>query len=506
MEEPLCVLYYGPDAAALEQRWETTDRPFALSAFDDARAARAFAAETAVDALVCSGPDAMAVVDDVRDAVGHVPVVVPDDVETDAVAALAEGVTHCLSVADRDRIEVIESLDPVVTRYRDERRERTMLDSLLDNIPLSVYFKDRQSRFLRVSDAMTSMMGDPYIESPDGVRYYAPADIVGTTDFDVFPNHLAEPATQDDRSVMENEEPIDRVEHAYGPAFDGSYVATSKRAVVRRPGRRRRPRRRHARHQRTQAVRTPARTPERAARTVRQGDQSRPSQPLEVAKSRLRFAREECESEHFDAIDRSLDRMDDLIADVLTITRYGETVEDPDLVDVATVAGDAWDVIDSPGGDARGEHQAGHPRRHRPAVPALREPVPELGRTRRRGPGRPHRDRRRPPHKSGFYVADDGVGIPRTSASPCSNRGSPPTRRGPASASTSSSPSSTPTAGSSRRSRAKAAAPASSSRTSPRRTADPSAVTTVGAARDPLVPRRRLQICHVLARYLLVVG
>jgi len=166
MEEPLCVLYYGPDAAALEQRWETTDRPFALSAFDDARAARAFAAETAVDALVCSGPDAMAVVDDVRDAVGHVPVVVLDDVETDAVAALAEGVTHCLSVADRDRIEVIESLDPVVTRYRDERRERTMLDSLLDNIPLSVYFKDRQSRFLRVSDAMTSMMGDPYIESP----------------------------------------------------------------------------------------------------------------------------------------------------------------------------------------------------------------------------------------------------------------------------------------------------------------------------------------------------
>jgi len=306
---------------------------------------------------------------------------------------------------------------------------------------------------------------------------------------------------------MENEEPIDRVEHAYGPAFDGSYVATSKAPwyddqgdVVGLVGVTRdiseRKQYEHQLERQNERL-------ERFAKVISH-DLRNPSK--KSPKSRLRFAREECESEHFDAIDRSLDRMDDLIADVLTITRYGETVEDPDLVDVATVAGDAWDVIDSPGGDARGEHQAGHPRRHRPAVPALREPVPELGRTRRRGPGRPHRDRRRPPHKSGFYVADDGVGIPRTSASPCSNRGSPPTRRGPASASTSSSPSSTPTAGSSRRSRAKAAAPASSSRTSPRRTADPSAVTTVGAARDPLVPRRRLQICHVLARYLLVVG
>ncbi|SFS11647.1 PAS domain S-box-containing protein [Halomicrobium zhouii] len=412
MEEPVCVLYYGPDAAALEQRWETTERPFALSAFDDAGGAREFAAGTAVDALVCSGPDAMAVVDDVRDTVGHVPVVVLDDGETDAVAALADGVTHCLSVDERDRVDVIEHLEPVVSRYRDERRERTMLDSLLENIPLSVYFKDRQSRFLRVSDAMTSMMGDPYIESPDGVRYYAPADIVGTTDFDVFPNHLAEPATSDDRSVMENEEPIDRVEHAYGPAFDGSYVATSKAPWYDEQGdvvglvgvTRDISERKQYEHQLERQNERLERFAEVISHDLRN--------PLEVAKSRLRFAREECESEHFDAIDRSLDRMDDLIADVLTITRYGETVDDPDLVDVATVAGDAWDVIDSQGATLAVntelviradtgrlsqlfENLFRNSVEHGAEDPTdLTVTVDDL------------------PHRSGFYVADDGVGIP----------------------------------------------------------------------------------------------
>jgi len=407
------VLYYGLDAPALEQRWKLRDRPFELSAFDDDDAARAFVAETAVDAVVCAGPAAMAVVDDVRDAVGHVPVVVLDDGTTDVTAALADGVTHCLAVSDRDRIDVLESLEPVVTRYRRERRERTMLDSLLENIPLSVYFKDRQSRFLRVSDAMTSMMGDPYIESPDGARYYTPEDIVGTTDFDVFPNHLAEPATEDDRAVMENEEPIDRVEHAYGPVFDGSYVATSKAPWYDEQGNvvglvgitRDISERKQYEHQLERQNERLERFAEVISHDLRN--------PLEVAKSRLRFAREEPDDEeHFDAIDRSLDRMDDLIADVLTITRYGETVEDPDLVDVATVARDAWDVIDSQGATLAVETEltihADTSRlsqlfenlfrnsiEHGAEDPAdLTVTVGDL------------------PHRAGFFVADDGVGIP----------------------------------------------------------------------------------------------
>jgi len=70
--------------------------------------------------------------------------------------------------------------------------------------------------------------------------------------------------------------------------------------------------------------------------------------PLNVAQSSLDLL--EVEGPHADRIDRSLDRMERIIEDVVTLARLEETVENPAPVDVGTMATDAWRRVET--GDA----------------------------------------------------------------------------------------------------------------------------------------------------------
>jgi signal transduction histidine kinase len=67
--------------------------------------------------------------------------------------------------------------------------------------------------------------------------------------------------------------------------------------------------------------------------------------PLTVAEGRLELAREECESEHLGAVDRALDRMEELIEDVLTVARGGTAVEDREPVDLDEACRTCWEVV-----------------------------------------------------------------------------------------------------------------------------------------------------------------
>jgi len=69
--------------------------------------------------------------------------------------------------------------------------------------------------------------------------------------------------------------------------------------------------------------------------------------PLTVAEGRLGLARGECDSEHLDAAGRALDRMGDLIEDLLTLTREGEAVTDRRPVDLGALAEDCWTNVDT---------------------------------------------------------------------------------------------------------------------------------------------------------------
>ncbi|WP_224448054.1 GAF domain-containing protein [Haloprofundus salilacus] len=69
--------------------------------------------------------------------------------------------------------------------------------------------------------------------------------------------------------------------------------------------------------------------------------------PLSVAVGHLSLLRESGSEESFDAVERSLGRMDDLIDDLLSLARAGRTVEERTPLDAATVARTAWSGVDT---------------------------------------------------------------------------------------------------------------------------------------------------------------
>ena len=72
--------------------------------------------------------------------------------------------------------------------------------------------------------------------------------------------------------------------------------------------------------------------------------------PLNVAQGRVDLARAATDSEHLDAAADALDRMESIVEHTLTLAREGESVGDPEPVELAEIAADSWETVDT--GDA----------------------------------------------------------------------------------------------------------------------------------------------------------
>jgi len=82
------------------------------------------------------------------------------------------------------------------------RKERDLLQALMDNIPDSIYFKDRESRFIRINAHKARGFG---LAHPD--------EAVGKTDFDFYPEADAREFLADDRRVIAGEPIVGKTEH-----------------------------------------------------------------------------------------------------------------------------------------------------------------------------------------------------------------------------------------------------------------------------------------------------
>ena len=72
--------------------------------------------------------------------------------------------------------------------------------------------------------------------------------------------------------------------------------------------------------------------------------------PLSVAEGRLELARDSCESDHLDAVERAHERMDTLIEELLTLAHEGEAVTDAEPVDLAAMAEGCWANVETADG------------------------------------------------------------------------------------------------------------------------------------------------------------
>ncbi len=69
--------------------------------------------------------------------------------------------------------------------------------------------------------------------------------------------------------------------------------------------------------------------------------------PLNVATGRLELAIEECDSDHLDGLEDALDRMEVLIDELLTLAREGKEVTDAQPVHLATIADECWENVET---------------------------------------------------------------------------------------------------------------------------------------------------------------
>ncbi|WP_434531538.1 PAS domain S-box protein (plasmid) [Haloarcula sp. NS06] len=69
--------------------------------------------------------------------------------------------------------------------------------------------------------------------------------------------------------------------------------------------------------------------------------------PLSVAEGNLELAQKECDSKHLENVDRALGRMGALIGDLLTLAREGEAVSDLDPVDLRAIVKNCWANVET---------------------------------------------------------------------------------------------------------------------------------------------------------------
>jgi signal transduction histidine kinase len=64
--------------------------------------------------------------------------------------------------------------------------------------------------------------------------------------------------------------------------------------------------------------------------------------PLNVAQGQAELARETCDSEHLDAVIRAHERMQTLIEDLLALARSGKHIDDPEPIPLETLVRSCW--------------------------------------------------------------------------------------------------------------------------------------------------------------------
>lgn len=113
-------------------------------------------------------------------------------------------------------VAVVMQLSPQCTPLENQLRDRRifLLEKLLKEVPLNIYFKDKESRFLLASRSMCKLCG---VE-----------DLAGMSDFDLFTSEHAQQAYNDEQAIMQSLKPIVTEERETWSDGTISWVMSSK--------------------------------------------------------------------------------------------------------------------------------------------------------------------------------------------------------------------------------------------------------------------------------------
>lgn len=120
----------------------------------------------------------------------------------------------------KSNAELQDALNQALQRERMLEESETLYQSLLDNLPLRVFRKDTQGRFIFCNRAFCAALKQP------------PEKVLGKTDLDFYPQDLAQKYIYDDRRVVETREVLEAVEEHQDPEGERKYIQVVKAPLV----------------------------------------------------------------------------------------------------------------------------------------------------------------------------------------------------------------------------------------------------------------------------------
>ena len=96
-------------------------------------------------------------------------------------------------------------------------KEQHDMQALMDYLPTYIYFKDRASRFTRISKSQALRFG-----------LNDPAQAIGKTDFDFFTTEHAQPAYEDEQAIIQTGQPLIKEEKETWADHPNRWVSTTK--------------------------------------------------------------------------------------------------------------------------------------------------------------------------------------------------------------------------------------------------------------------------------------
>jgi len=164
-------------------------------------------------------------------AAPEVPIIVMSglDDERFAMQTVHEGAQDYLVKAQVEPRLLVHAMRYAIERKRAEEalaQERDLFHTLLDNLPDRIFFKDAQSSFTRINQALT-----------DHFKIGHPREAVGRTDHDFFTAEHADAALQDEKRIMATGEPVlGKIERETLPDGSVTWALTSKLPLKNRQG------------------------------------------------------------------------------------------------------------------------------------------------------------------------------------------------------------------------------------------------------------------------------
>ena len=103
--------------------------------------------------------------------------------------------------------------------------EQILMNNLMNSMPDKIYFKDRESRFIRINNATANLMA-----------VGTPEDAIGNTDFDYFTEEHARPAFEDEQKIIQTGQPIRKEEKETIAGKPDCWVLTTKLPLLDKNG------------------------------------------------------------------------------------------------------------------------------------------------------------------------------------------------------------------------------------------------------------------------------